>query len=152
MINNEKRVEEAVKRLNNLEIESSIVKEFESNDVVTMSEIMGLLFFANEDERELIAKLEERYDIKIYHGIMNNTEIGKMYSFLYVSESEEEWEADLQDTLTPLKMSTVDFNKSTHKNREYYNVYALCGIEGSGMFEFGSIGVAKRIGGLQRIY
>lgn len=54
---------------------------------------VGALFKLSPEEKELVKKIEADHMIKVYHVIKNQC----LYSFLYVSQYEEEWDNDKTD-------------------------------------------------------
>ena len=131
----EKMKAEAIKRMKTLGIIDNAIEDFKE-DKVNISEpgiIPGALFFASESEEKIMREVEEKYNILIYTGIRSFTEFGELISFLYVSESEEEWDMDMAD---------IELGYSTgyvyNKDDEYCS-------------EFGGIEIRQINGGLVRI-
>lgn len=129
-----KQLQEALKRIEMLELHPNVAKELEKESKLNVSEHMGALFWLKEGEDEIIRKIEEQYGILVYHCIRSHTEMGMMLSCLYVSSSEEEWE-----------MERVDLER----NRPLAYVYNADFPEFS---EFGSIGIKQQFGGVIREY
>ncbi len=127
----EKQIKEAVERMKMLNIFPATIREFENEGIVNLSEGPGLLYWLNDEEKELAKKIEERVEGVVYHAIKQITEFGDMYSFLYVSNFEEEWEADRNDISEGFPIAAVVNGEIT---------------------DFGSIGIEKMNGGLVRIY
>ncbi len=127
--------EEAIKRMKALGLYKPYITFFEKNDKIFMSEMTGGVYEFDDNE-ELVAKVkafEEEYDALVYHVIRTLTQFGELYSFLFVSQYEEEWEMD---------------------NADIQNGYALVYVwnkTDEWCSEFGSIGIAERFGGLVRI-
>ena len=44
-----------------------------------------------------IKKKKKKYNAYVYHIVYSNTNIGQLYTMLYVSSHEEEWESDRAD-------------------------------------------------------
>lgn len=94
----EKKKAEAVKRMQLLALHPNAVCEFESSDIINISEASGgFLYWASDAEKEIIRDFEERYNAVVYHVIRNRTTIGEMLSLLYVSDCEDEWDMDRDD-------------------------------------------------------
>lgn len=91
-----KQVEEAVNRMKMLHILPRTVQEFKSG-VINRSEEIGLLYWLDDSEKEMIEKFEEKWEGVVYHVILTETTMGRMYSLLYVSKHTEEWEMDRAD-------------------------------------------------------
>lgn len=127
----EKQKIEAVKRMKALGLYPTVIKEFEEDGKLNLSEYNGLLYHLNDDEKEMV-KTWEQDECLVYHVIKSQTSFGLLYSLLYVSDTEEEWEMENNDVkeLTPF-------------------VYVINKTEP--MFsEFGSITILPRNGGLVR--
>lgn len=124
----------AIERMKKLGIMEQPIKEFEESDKLNLSESGGILYWLNEDEQKMVDDFEKENNGLVYHVIKNRTNIGLMYSLLYVSEYEEEWEMDMEDLGTGQALAYV-VNKDMPD----------CS-------EFGTIGIAPSIGGLRRIW
>jgi hypothetical protein len=126
---------EAVIRMEMLGLFKPCIKSFDKYDEVQLSEPTGGLYEFNDDE-ELNAKVkefEEQYDGLVYHVIHSYTEFGELYSFLYVSDYEEEWEMDKADIEDGYAVAYV-----WNKTDEW-------------MSELGGIAVRELFGGLVRV-
>ena len=133
--------QEAVKRMKRLNMMPKIIKEFEKG-VINYSEYLNsvcnaVLYWVSNDE-ELEGKIEEfekENDAIVYHVQLSHTEIGDMYSFLYVSRKyEEEWEYDMEDLKQGQCLAYV-WNRTCPD----------CS-------EFGTIGVCPSMGGVVRTW
>lgn len=82
----------------------------------------------------VVPDFEKENNGLVYHVIKSHTTIGLMYSLLYVSEYEEEWEMDMEDLGTGHALAYV-VNKDMPD----------CS-------EFGTIGIEPSIGGLRRTW
>lgn len=129
-----KQLDEALKRMEMLELHPNVAKELEKESKLNVSEHMGALFWLKEGEEKVIREIEEKYGIFVYHCIRSYTEIGMMLSCLYVSSSEEEWEMERADL---------------EGNRPIAYVYNAGFPEFS---EFGGIGIRPMFGGVIREY
>ena len=126
---------EAIKRMKVLDLYKPYITLFEKDNQIFMSEMTGGVYEFNNDE-ELVAKVkefEEDHDALVYHVTHTMTEFGELYSFLYVSKYEEEWEMDNADIADGYAMAYV-WNKTDE----------WCS-------EFGSIGVQGKFGGIVRV-
>ena len=94
----------------------------------------GTMRLADEAERVMVENFEKKYDAIVYHVIHQWTNIGELYSLLYVSSYEEEWEADKEDL----------------KNEQCL-AYVI-NIDMPTCSEFGSIGVKKFCNCIARIW
>ena len=125
---------EAIKRMNAHGLFEPCIKAFESRNEVQLSEITGGLYEFSGDA-ELAARVkefEEKYNGLVYHVIHTPTQFGDLYSFLHVSDYEEEWDFENEDIADGYVFAYV-WNKTDD----------WCS-------EFGSIAVQCRFGGLVR--
>ena len=125
---------EAVKRLKMLELYPTVVKDFEKSGKIYLSESDGILFCLSEDEKEMVKKWEQEQNSLVYHVVKTNTNFGLLYSLLYVSDTEDEWEMESDDVneLTP-------FVYVVNKTEPMFS-------------EFGSITIMTKNGGLVRVF
>lgn len=129
-----KQLQEALKRIEMLELHPNVAKELEKESKLNVSEHMGALFWLKEGEEKIIRKIEEKYGIFVYHCIRSYTQMGMMLSCLYVSSSEEEW-----------GMERVDLEENC----------PIAYVHNAGVpefSEFGSIGIKQQFGGVIREY
>ena len=91
-----KQVEEAVNRMKMLHILPRAIQEFKSG-VINRSEEMGLLYWLDDEEKEMVKKFEEEREGVVYHVIKTLSNTGLMYSLLYVSKYAKQWEMDQGD-------------------------------------------------------
>lgn len=129
----EKQKLEAVKRLKMLELYPTVVKDFEKSRKIYLSESDGILFCLSKDEKEMVKQWEQEQNSLVYHVIKTNTNFGLLYSLLYVSDTQEEWEMESDDVneLTP-------FVYVVNKTEPMFS-------------EFGSIAIMPKNGGLVRV-
>lgn len=90
---------EAVARMKLLGIYPETIDQFEREDLVSISEPpFGAFFWADEEDKKRIQQFEQEYNALVFVVIRSYTNIGKMDSYLYVSDyREEEWEMDRDD-------------------------------------------------------
>lgn len=93
----EKKKQEAIERMKTLNLYPNIIKEFEKENIVNMSENGGFLYWLTDEQKEIVSDFEAEYDALVYHVIHNFTELGEMLTIFYVSDDEEEWEYDRAD-------------------------------------------------------
>ncbi len=92
----EKMKNEAIARMEFLNIHSSAIKEFADEDKLNLS--VGIfLYHLNDAQLRRVHEFETETDCMVYHVILSNTAIGHMLTFLYVSLYMEEWEQDQKD-------------------------------------------------------
>lgn len=128
---------EAVSRIRKMKFAPNVLKDFREG-VINKSERMGpfcgILYWLDEEEKDFVKKWEEKSGNLAYHMIKDATEMGTMRSILYVSKYKEEWEMDNND---------LDENTAL--------AYAIIGLDEI-YGEYGSIGICKSNGGLQRTW
>ena len=82
------------------EKEQSIIRDFIEEQRVYVSrpmnlgEMVGVLYELSEEEKKLIGKIEEEKQILVYHVIRDRTNVGVLYSMLFVSMYEEDWKTE----------------------------------------------------------
>lgn len=126
---------EAIKRMKMLDLYTPYIKAFEKKDEIFLSEMTGGVYeITGEDElKAKIKEFEAEYNTLVYHVIHTPTSFGELYSFLYISDYEEEWDMDNEDLADGYAMSYV-WNKTDE----------WCS-------EFGTIGVQGKFGGIVRV-
>lgn len=89
---------EAIERMKALGIFAPTRKQFEKEDLVSISEPpFGAFFWAEGEDLQRIREFEESNNALVYLIIRSYTNIGKMDSYLYVSDYDDEWERDRED-------------------------------------------------------
>lgn len=93
---------EAIARMKQLKMLKEAIQTFEDNDKVIQSQVVpgiggGIMYNVSEKIMPHIKEFEERHEALVYHVILSNTSIGKVWVFLYVSKNEEEWGQDRND-------------------------------------------------------
>lgn len=125
---------EAIRRMEILDIYSETIRQFEKDGLISYSEPpLGTNYWLTDEQMKVVREFEQEYNALVYFATTSNTEFGKLDSFLYVSDYEEEWKDDVRD----LK-----------------NGYLYAYVYNNDMPEFseiGSIRVQPRFGGLIRI-
>lgn len=125
---------EAIKRMEMLDIYSETIRQFEKEGLVSYSEPpLGTNYWLTEEQRKIVRGFEEEHNALVYFGIRSYTEFGTLDSFLFVSKYEDEWVLD---------------NNDIKNGYAYAYVYNYDVPEYS---EIGLIGVQPRFGGLVRI-
>ena len=92
-----KKKQEALKRMKLLELYPNVIKEFEKDNVVNLSENGGFLYWLNDEQKQIETEFEEQHDALVYHVIHEFTEFGELLTLLYVSDYDKEWEYDFED-------------------------------------------------------
>lgn len=126
-----RQFDEALKRMKMLKLSPQCIKAFK-NGKVWLSEGIGYLYEVNDQEQKMVDEFEKKHNAKVYHVIHNRTQFGELYSILFVSQYEEEWEMDVED----IKQNIV-FVYVLNKTYDDFS-------------EFGSIMIRPNIGGLIR--
>lgn len=125
--------EEAIKRMKALGIFNQTIQQFKKEDLVSCSEPpMGANYWIDKEQEKLVKDFEEEYNALVYFVVRSYTVFGKLDSFLYVSDYQEEWEMDNADIEDGYVMSYVH------------------NYDAPECSEFGSIGIQERFGGLVR--
>lgn len=93
----EKAKKEAIERMKILKLSRNAITDFKDDDRLYKSEDLGFLYWLYDDEEEMVKKFEKEHECVVYHVILSRTNIGTMYSLLYVSLDDEEWEEDRAD-------------------------------------------------------
>ncbi len=127
-----KQKQEALERMKMLKLSDNIIREFEKDNIINMSENSGILYWLEEKEQAIVNEFETKHDALVYHVIHNYTEFGELYALLYVSNDEDEWGYDKDDIKCGCVLAYV-------KN-----------VTDDWCSEFGSIGVKPQYGGLVR--
>ena len=125
---------EAIKRMRLMKLLPNIIKEFEKDDVLYYSEMMGILYWVsnNQEWAEYIGRFEKKYDALVYHAELSMLEFGDCLSLFYVSDHKDEWEHDLLDL------------------KDGYPIVYVWNIDDPSSSEFGGIGFKSLNGGVKR--
>lgn len=128
----EKQENEAIERMKLLELHPNVIREFQEDKIINKSELIGFLYWLDDDEKDFVKSFEAKYDAVVYHIVKTNTSFGCMLSIFYVSKHESEWAMDRADIENGIQCCYV-------KN-----------LDDDWCSEFGCIGFRKNIGGLVR--
>ena len=133
-----KQRKEALDRMYALRIMRSVIKDFVYENKIYYSERFDSRFNAvlywvsnNKELEEKIKAFEWRTGSLVYHVQLLHTDIGDMYSFLYVSNNPEEWEDDRLDLV--------------HNQCFVY-------VWNGDIEEYGTIGIKPSMGGVVRTW
>lgn len=129
--NYEEQKQEAITRLQSLKLHPNVLREFKEG-MVNQSESIGILFWVDEKIKATIDEFEKEHNAIVYHVIFTPTQIGKLYSFFYVSNSKDEWEDDRKEL------------------KDGYPIVYVYNMDDDYCSEFGSIGFRAANGGLVR--
>ena len=127
----ERKKQEALERMKMLNLYPNIIKEFQQDNTVNMSEL-GFLYWLTDEQKEYISEFETEHDALVYHVIHNYTEFGELLTFFYVSDQEEEWEYDRADL------------------KDGYACAYVKNLDEEAFSEFGSVAFKEQFGGLVR--
>lgn len=132
VIKSKDRKEEALERMKMLKLYPKVISEFEEENKINYSD-KAMLFWANQEMKQMIKEWEKETGNLVYHAIYNNFEFGRCLSLFYVSKYEEEWDMDRNDI-----------------NEGYPFVYVM-NLDNPDCSEYGSIGIKKVAGGILRV-
>ena len=125
---------EAIKRLKAMDIIEDAIIQFVQEDTVMVSENpFGMLYWLNDEQKQLVKEFEEEYNGLVYLANYCNTEFGRLLALFYVSDYNEEWEMDNYDI-----------------EDGYACVYCI-NLDCPDFSEFGSIAFMPTNGGIKRI-
>lgn len=124
--------QEAIARMKMLKLSPNIIREFDKEGIVNLSENGGILYWLTSEQQTMVDEFEAENNALVYHVIHDFTEFGELYSLLYVSKYDEEWEYDRED----LKYGTA--------------LVYVKNVTDEICSEFGSIGIRPQFGGLVR--
>ena len=127
----ERKKQEALERMKMLNLYPNIIKEFQQDNTVNMSEL-GFLYWLTDEQKEYVSEFETEHDALVYHVIHNYTEFGELLTFFYVSDQEEEWEYDRADL------------------KDGYACAYVKNLDEDAFSEFGSVAFKEQFGGLVR--
>lgn len=127
----EEMKQEAIKRMNIIQLFPTIIKEFEKDNIVNLSD-RGYLYWLTDEQKEYVSDFEQKNEVIVYHIIQSYTNLGEMLTFLFVSKDKDEWEYDENDL------------------KEGYPFAYVKNLNDDNCSEFGSVGIEYRYGGLIR--
>ena len=91
----EEKKAEAIERMKALGIFPQTIQQFKNEDCISISEPpFGAFYWAEGEDLERIRQFEAENDALVYVVIRSYTTIGKLDSYLFVSDYAEEWEVD----------------------------------------------------------
>lgn len=129
----EEAKQEVFKRMKKLNFHPNVLSDF-NEGTINKSELIGILYWLNDEEIKAVREFEAENESIVYHVIHQFTNIGELYSFLYVKLDDEEWEMD-DDGLEQNEALAYVWNKTTPQ-----------------FSELGYIGIRPQIGGLVRTW
>ena len=91
----EEKKAEAIERMKALGIFPQTIQQFKNEDCISISEPpFGAFYWAEGQDLDRIRQFEAENDALVYVVIRSYTTIGKLDSYLFVSDYAEEWEVD----------------------------------------------------------
>lgn len=129
----EEAKQEALKRMKKLNFHPNVLSDFKE-DIINKSELIGILYWLNDEEIKAVREFEAEHESVVYHVIYQSTNVGELYSFLYVKLDDEEWEMD-KEGLKQREVLAYVWNKTAPE-----------------FSEFGYIGIRPQFGGLVRTW
>lgn len=91
----ERKKAEAIRRMKKMGIFPQTIESFEKDGYVSISEPpVGAFYWAEGEDLERIKEFEKEYNALVYLVVRSFTNFGKMDSFFYVSDYEDEWSSD----------------------------------------------------------
>lgn len=128
----EEKKTEALERMKMLNLYPNIIREFEKENILNMSESIGYLYWLTDEQQQYVSEFESEHDYLVYHVIHSFTEFGELLTFLYVSDDKEEWGFDRADL------------------KDGYACAYVKNLDEEAFSEFGSIAFKQQFGGLVR--
>ena len=127
--------EKAVELMKKLDIYKPYIKDFKNEDTVCYFENYGGYWAYQEPGLiEKVKELEEEHNCLVYAITHEYTAIGEMYSFLIVTDYEEEWDTLLEKY-----------------GNQYYAFAYVWNKDDEECSEFGTIALSSFGGGIRRI-
>ncbi len=135
-ITREEKKVEAIARMKLLGLFPETIKQFEREDLVSLSEPpFGAFYWLDDLAKAEVKAFEESYNALVYVGVRAQTVFGKMDAYLYVSDHKDEWPADREDLQVGQPYAYV-VNLDDHD-----------------LSEIGSIGIERTVAaGLRRVW
>ncbi len=128
----EEKKKEALERMKMLNLYPNVIREFEKENILNMSESIGYLYWLTDEQQQYVSEFESEHDYLVYHVIHSFTEFGELLTFLYVSDDKEEWGFDRADL------------------KDGYACAYVKNLDEEAFSEFGSIAFKQQFGGLVR--
>jgi len=96
--NREEMKEEAIRRMKALKIHKNVINNLKNEGVLNRSEgKLGILFWLNKEEENLVKKFETKYNVFVYHVIKTYTvDMGCIYDLLYITEEKDIWKEEIE--------------------------------------------------------
>lgn len=88
---------ECIKRLKILKLDDTIIKDFENNNILYVSEINENVSRLTDKQLELVTQYESTYNVRIFHLVHLKTTNKDLLYCLYVSSKKHEWKLEQRD-------------------------------------------------------
>ena len=122
-IEREIKKQKAIENLEKLDIYEPYIKGFKDEDNICYFENYGGFWAWQEPELiEKVKELEEKYNCLVYAITHEYTEIGEMYSFLIVTDYEEEFDMLLEKDGSKYYAFAYVWNKDDEDSSEFGTV------------------------------
>lgn len=135
-VSREEKKKEAIKRMKLWGIYPETIKQFDKEELISMSEPpLGAYYWVDKETEEKIRDFEKSHNALVYSVIRSYTKVGILDSYLFVSDYLEEWGMDIEDISEHRALAYV-----------YNHAWPDCS-------EFGSIGIERTAAaGLKRVW
>ena len=134
-ITREVKKEKAIELMKKLDIYKPYIKGFKNEDTVCYFEnYAGYWAWQEQALMEKVKQLEEEHNCLVYAITHEYTAIGEMYSFLIITDYEEEWDTLLEKY-----------------GNQYYAFAYVWNVDDDMCSEFGTIALSSFGGGIRRI-
>ena len=134
-ITREDKKVKAIELMKKLDIYKPYIKGFKNEDTVSFFENYGGYWAYQEPGLiEKVKEIEEEYNCLVYAITHEYTSIGEMYSFLIITDYEEEWDTLLEKY-----------------GNQYYGFAYVWNKDDEDCSEFGTIALSSFGGGIRRI-
>ena len=122
---------ECLKRMKMLKLHPNVINE---NKLNKSDGPLGTLYWLTEEEQEIVNRIEEKYNLLVYHVIHTySSNLGKLYDLLFITNDKTKWKYDRQDLEKGIMFSRTEVL--------YDDINS----------EFGCIGIESKNGGVVRI-
>ena len=119
IVTEEEMIQEANRRMRILQLHINVRNEFKDEHRINKSDDnMGMLFWLDKEEEEMVKKLEKKYNFMVYHIIHTLSNLGETYEILFVSKIKEEWFDEREDLKNGFAMARVEVINSP-ENSEF---------------------------------
>ena len=130
--------QEAIKRLEILEklynLHPNVLKEFKQDGTVYYSEHInnlqsGILYWLNSQPKyvDAVKDVESKYNVYVYHCILNHTQDGDWLTMLYVATDVDMWKYDRDDLVSGNMMAYVETFDDINSEFGYVQIKGING-------------------------